>query len=454
MVMTSRRRRPSISRALGLGAALALAPGCALNVVADPRDDAGTAATTPLPDGPSGAGSVDLLVVVDDSNSMARGQAYLDANLGATVSALLRRHGVRDVHVGVISTNLGTPGATVPSCGVSEGGDQGLLNPRARGTAARLRTPPEVPTPALCRPGGVTDDAFLTLSPADDDAFVLAAPTCHTAIGVGGCGLEQQLEAARRALLGEGGVASANAGFLRPEATLAILVLSDEDDGSVRDCRFHDGVGACVDALDVYDPRSTRWSTPDLNFRLYAYAPGTAQDPTWPLERYVDPARPARGFLGLKPGHPERVVFGAITGVPVAVPRRADGTTDWDALLGPPAPGRPDDFAARDGQRAFRDPAHPLGPISMRQRDPDAQCPRMVPACRYAGGAPAAVCDAPDHFSAQRARRIVEVARRFDESALCAGLPCRNGMVASICDGGNATPFERFADLVGRRVSR
>ena len=49
----------------------------------------------------------------------------------------------------------------------------------------------------------------------------------------------------------------------------------------------------------------------------YLYQSGSAQDPTWPLDRYIDVSDPSRGFLGLKPGHPEKVVFAAITGAPI-----------------------------------------------------------------------------------------------------------------------------------------
>ena len=42
-------------------------------------------------------------------------------------------------------------------------------------------------------------------------------------------------------------------------------------------------------------------------------------------------------------------------------------------------------------------------------------------------------CTADLQYFAWPGRRIVEVARRFDEAKLCAGQPCRNGMVASIC---------------------
>jgi hypothetical protein len=471
--MTPTRRRLSSPLALVSSALLA---GCYVNVVPLASGDAG-ATDAPFTDGntydapspdaapvdapvvdggpaPTGAASVDLLVVIDNSNSMTHGQEYLTNYLGNVLPPLFARYGVRDVHLGVVSTDLGTPGTATPSCANTDGGDHGVLNPRLRGVATRTRPLVDVSLDAFCTPD-VTDAPFMTVRDTDDAMFVVNAPRCQTQIGLGGCGLEQQLEAAYRALLTHSAAGGRNAGFLRADATLAVLVLTDEDDGSVRDCRYHDGVGACADAADVYEPAATRWASADLNLRFYRGAAGGPQDPTWPLERYVDPARPTRGLLGLKPGHPERIVFGAITGVPLAVPQRADGRTDWDALLGPAPAGRPDDFYARDGARAYANPRDPSGPTSMRAIEPDPMCStRTVPACRLRGSAPTLSCAASDQPFAWRARRIAEIARRFDESALCAGAPCRNGMVASICDTGDAAPFSVFADMIGRRVTR
>jgi hypothetical protein len=483
--MITPRTRRAMATGLACVMALSMKTGCAVRVVplADARDDAALSATDaavdpmapddrpaatvdapsaedrpptatdspPAVDVPTttGRGGVDLLVVVDNSNSMRAGQDLLNANLGPLVLNLLARQGVRDVHVGVVSSDLGADGASIPSCGAVLG-DDAVLNPRTRGAAVAMHPPGDGPAEIFCTPA-VRAAPFLSLSNAVDAMAVYWSPACHSNLGLGGCGLEQPLEAALRALTTQASPGAPNAGFLRPEATLAVLLLTDEDDGSVRDCRRHDGVGPCDDARDVYQASSTRWGSPDLNLRLYDFAPGSAQDPTWPLERYVDPARPTRGLLGLKPGHPERIVFGAITGVPTAMPRTPDGSPDWDALLGPAPAGRPDDFAARDERLAYTAAGAPEGPVSMRQREADPACPqRLLPACRQAQTAPS--CSLATQPIAWRARRIAEVARRFDVSALCAGGPCRNGMVASLCAHTDTTPFQRFAEMIARRV--
>ena len=423
------------------------------DVMRPPPDVSTAPDATPPPDVVTmpGSGRVDLLLVVDDSNSMLRSQEAFVSAVGTTVSSMLRA-GVSDVRVGVISTDLGTPGYTIPSCSAGPRGDDALLNPRAFGTASQQRSLPPVTASAFCT-DMIARSTFVTVTSADDAMTVLWRPTCHVNLGIGGCGLEQPLEAIRRALITQSTEGGPNAGFLRPDATLAILLLTDEDDGSVRECSQHDGVGTCTDATDVYDIASTRWSSTDLNLRFYTYTPGSAQDPTWPIERYVDPARPTRGLLSLKPGHPERIVFGAITGTPTALPRTAAGNTDWDALLGPAAMGRPDDFNARDATRAFTDPMALGGAVSMRQSDIDPMCSnRVLPACRFVTPTNEPSCAIDTQPFAWRARRVAEVARRFDESLLCGAVPCRNGMVASICAPGDTAPFTQFAAMVARRA--
>jgi hypothetical protein len=47
----------------------------------------------------------------------------------------------------------------------------------------------------------------------------------------------------------------------------------------------------------------------------------------------------------------------------------------------------------------------------------------------------------------------VEIARRFEESPMCNGAPCRNGMVASICGNDFGPALERFASRIQRRLA-
>ena len=55
---------------------------------------------------------------------------------------------------------------------------------------------------------------------------------CIALLGDKGCGFENQLASIDRALGGDGQQPSTNAGFLRPEAYLGIVILTNEDDCS------------------------------------------------------------------------------------------------------------------------------------------------------------------------------------------------------------------------------
>jgi hypothetical protein len=387
--------------------------------------------------------TVDLLFMVDNSASMEANGANLAANLSALIDTLTNppRNSmtgepqyapVRDLHVGVVSSDLGTPGSVVPSCASGDNGDDGLLNPTRNGLALRTH-PPWTTAPAGRRPVRCTTDrnqypSFLTFDAARIDAAQTYQTgfredfVCVAYLSTGGCELEQQLESVYRALVVHNpratpGNTDPNAGFVRDEALLAILMITDEEDGSVRDCRYAEVGVPCTSALSVFDRASPDWSSSDLNLRFYLYTPGSAQDPTWALDRYIDPMRPTRGFTSLKPAHPERVIFSAIAGVPINLPITSEGAVNWTALLG----------STPDGSNGYMGMS-PEGPVSMRQRNLDAMCPtRVVPACRREGSAydPAA-CTANAQYFAWPSRRIAEVARRF-------AVTYNTGSVTSIC---------------------
>jgi hypothetical protein len=477
---------------------------------------------TPGPDGgPIGPGTdrVDMLLVVDNSGSMFEVQTLLLLKFESLLQSLqvplcgsrsnpnaqphacdasnmddvpLNRP-LRDLHLGVVSTDLGTPGAMVPGCDDSSRGDHGLLNPIRNGFALQAhlpwapRRPNAVTAPPGFRPPACNNDpnqfpSFIKFcsntADASCDSGTPNASTrsqtvfsdwfkCNAGIFVNGCGLEQPLESAWRALhfhdaTSRPGNSSPNAGFLRDDALLAIIVISDEEDGSVRDCDYDQEFslrsrGAlCEDGKDVFNVSSPRWAHPtNPDLRFYLYQPGDPRDPTWDLDRYANtapsnsPNRWNRDFLALKPGRPDRVVFGAITGVPLELPRRGTAV-DYDALLGRPGL-RVDDFNQRDSSTAVTGTQGESGPFSMRQANQSEVCSHVVPACRRQGTTfnPMMQCSNAQYM-AFPSRRIVEVARRFEESPLCNGQPCRNGLVTSIC----ATNLEGALREIGAKITR
>jgi len=414
-----------------------------------------------VPSSPVGctrSGSADLLFVVDNSNSMASNQA----NLARSFSVLIEQLAsppvdpatgrpmyppVRSLQIGVISTDLGTPGSTVPSCANSDIGDDGRLNPIRNGEALR-RHQPWTSAPAGVRPARCTNEpnqypSFLTFSAASTTPTEFRDDVvCNAYLSTGGCGLEQQLESAYRALVvrnprARPGNTDPNAGFVRDDAVLGIVMLTDEEDGSVRDCRYAEPGVPCTDAIEVFDGTSEGWASRDLNLRFYLYTPGSSQDPTWNIDRYINPARPSRGFTSLKPGAPQLVVFGAIAGVPMNLPPRSGVVVDWDTLLGR-TPDGSDGLTAMSAE----------GPVSMRQRNMDPSCPsRVVPACRREGSSydPARpACDTMVQYFALPSRRVAQVVRRFDETY-------RNGVIGSICRNDYSEFMRAFARQVTSR---
>ncbi len=242
---------------------------------------------------------VDLLFLVDNSNSMSQEQASLARALPSFVEALVSGDvdldGTRDftpvgsLQLGVVTSDMGTGGFTVPTCAMSDFGDDGLL--RRSSTSGDPMCPLMLP-------------AFLTYDPMDGvmpAAFAREA-ACLTTTGTGGCGFEQQLEAVLKAVTpstspirffrdtrghGDG----PHRRFVRPDSILVVVMVTDENDCS---------------ALDpgIFDPRSDRYSA-DLNLRCFSYP--TALHP---IERYVD------GLLALRASEPGRLVYATIAGIP------------------------------------------------------------------------------------------------------------------------------------------
>ncbi len=138
---------------------------------------------------PEGEARVDILFVVDNSGSMYDDQQRLADNFERFLDSATTPGASNDFHIGVTSTDVLSPD----------------------GLDGRLVSNPTYLTPS-------TNNLEQTF--AD-----------HVSLGVDGTGLELGLEAMRLALsrpLSTGH----NGGFLREEAALSVIVVSDEDDGS------------------------------------------------------------------------------------------------------------------------------------------------------------------------------------------------------------------------------
>lgn len=277
---------------------------------------------------------VDLLFVVDDSISMFPAQAALRAQfprllqtlasgelLARDGSVLQRFAAVVDLHLGVVSTDMGLIGVDgVPSCENGFGGDGKLLSAPS-------------PDVAGCDSAYPT---FLSYRSGDDPALIARDLGCIATLGTGGCGFEQPLEAALKALWPEididpatgerwinpangqpysrvtfvtddqgagrfGHGDGANAGFQRGgsgASLLGVVVVTDEEDCST------------TRPADLTPPALLPDGHPlklmPMNLRCFYN-----KDNLFDVDRYIN------GLKALRAGTEELVVFAAIAGVPV-----------------------------------------------------------------------------------------------------------------------------------------
>ncbi len=188
---------------------------------------------------------LDILFLIDKSPTMADEQASLTANFPRFMQILANvEGGLPNVHIGVISQDIGAGGMTVGG-NCTGSGDNGNLLAQARVPGC---TPPtgnfisDVDNAGMRRKNysGTLEDTF----------------SCIATLGPNGCGFEQHLGSLTKALIGN----TANAGFLRPNAFLAIIIISDEDDCTASNARIYDPNNALVSELGAFaDFRCFEW---------------------------------------------------------------------------------------------------------------------------------------------------------------------------------------------------
>jgi len=158
---------------------------------------------------------IDIVFMIDNSGSMKAEQDNLRRNFPAFTRVLKDLpQGLPNVHIGVVSSDLGAGMfKNVSGCGLGDGG-RFQNTPRAAGCTG---------------PRGSYISAVGSVQNFDgdiDDVF-----SCIAALGTNGCGFEHQLQSVRVALDPDL-MPVENRDFLREEALLAIVLLTDEDDCS------------------------------------------------------------------------------------------------------------------------------------------------------------------------------------------------------------------------------
>lgn len=395
----------------------------------------------------AGVSKVDLLFMVDNSGSMANKQLRLAKELPRLVSVLTsgdRKFGtppdptdkarlfrpVTSLQLAVVNSSMGglAVKSDVPNGATSALNDciglgsdgrflnntdiavQGVVATRnefPNATAGQVVLPPD-PTCSDFNSAPIYQDYEAGQEPGADQ--VAKSFGCVSRVGVRGCPFEQQLESAWKALApsngkdpalhqfvdgnlgGHGDPDGVNHGFIRDDAILAVVEVTDEEDCAVtpngRDLNAYTAA-----AVAKYGP------TGDINLRCYSEQP-ELDGLVWPAERYV------KGLLSLKPDNPDRVIFAAIIGVPL-------DAADQD----------PATILARPEMQYQRDPV----------RDATSQPPFNTPSC--------ANPDDPTEVS-WPARRIVKVAQGFGD----------NGVVYSICANDYAPALDKLIERIASKL--
>jgi hypothetical protein len=380
---------------------------------------------------------VDLLFVVDNSGSMRQEQGALREQFPRLITTLTtgrKSNGetfppVKDMHLGVVSTDMGLAGIAnnFPGCNTQRhinGGDDGvLLHPGNTGTGCAAMYPP-----------------FLSFIQGKDAPEKIAQDFgCISNLGTTGCGFEQQLEAGLKALwpknykdadgnvyqpdknpilflsttnegrFGHGDTPTTqggNGGFLRNDpikglSLIAIVIVSDEEDCSSKN------TGHFISTNDPTNPLSKQ----GINLRCFYNKQNLFE-----IDRYV------KGFQGLRPGSEQLVIYGAIIGVPkeLVSPEAREGVV-WD------------DQASRD---AYYDMI--LSDTRMVERPINENVPstaNVSPSCSRTD-------KAGERADAYPPVRMVQVAKAFGE----------NAVVQSICQDDFGPAMDAIIDVIAKQL--
>ena len=155
---------------------------------------------------PTESTAVDILFVIDDSSSMTDEQAQLGIWSNELFDVLATSGELPDLHIGVTSSSVAIAGIT--QCTNGAGGSLLVGDATLEGT--RYLTDVAGPDGRVRNYTGSLTDTFAKLA----------------RVGDAGCGFEQPFKAARLAL------SNKSDGFLRADALLLVVFVTDEDDCS------------------------------------------------------------------------------------------------------------------------------------------------------------------------------------------------------------------------------
>ncbi|WAS98790.1 vWA domain-containing protein [Nannocystis punicea] len=220
---------------------------------------------------------VDILFVIDNSGSMADEQATLSKNFEAFIGVLERKDVDANYRIGITTTDSGNPlckgSQTTPEGGklvlsscldrmelgdftfnMDDYGyacsdycklDDAMLTDRIKPTETQYSDGEVAPRRWIERIEGQTN--------LPDDVTTVEAFQCFGPQGVSGCGMESHLESMYLALAQASAVDSpTNYGFLRDQAILSVVFITDE-----LDCSYNPEFG------EIFTTDKTFWENPD-----------------------------------------------------------------------------------------------------------------------------------------------------------------------------------------------
>jgi hypothetical protein len=411
---------------------------------------------------------VDLLVSVDNSGSMAEEQEILSTGFFTLVNSLTRPLSpendpgwgfppVNNMRVAIVSSDMGlqwgeefengvkvggrTGGNTtdVAGCGNNKGEDGTFLGPRVTtievesGQIKCEEGGGQCPEGFDCNndfvceaSGGVgtvncPDDtpAFVETTAIDENRDLTTQVACMAQQGTEGCGVEQQLEAAVRGLENYTSTDSTNS-FLVDSHLLAVLVVSDEEDCSIRDNGLFN--------TDAWESGSNEFLNTACNHpednETFLF-PANANDVSAIANRFDVDEKELQTyynrFVAMKDGKAAAVIFAAIVGVPY---EDDDPTCQADGL------GLVANECLEHNDMEIRVETFVIP-------ETDQEYNHFTPACVRTNSAGVEVT------SARPGRRFVKVAQDFG----------RNGYVYSICNEDWSPAMRTIAEIIARQIT-
>jgi hypothetical protein len=248
---------------------------------------------------------IDLLFIIDNSGSTANKQANFTQNFPAFMTALqMIPGGLPNVRIGVVTSDYGAGGVTTMNGCMGWGQNAAFQINDLAGNNCGLQPNAFWITNDNLVPGRTLQQVF----------------ACMATRGTMGCGHEHQLRAAVEALHPRPDRNPMNMGFLRPDAYLAVIWLTDEEDSSGTDDSgaFFMGpapAGFADNARTV--PMAHLCSNmPPPAMALSVPLTDCVANPTPPAGTLMPLDQIINSIKDLKPGHEEKIVVAAIAGWP------------------------------------------------------------------------------------------------------------------------------------------